>query len=253
MIQAVCYVIVGLAVFIICISPILIPVLFLIWLFTSPHKSKSDREVERNISNYPYFEHEFDVSGNAYDSNVRKTLIDHYLLFGNVHDIMAHEVFVKQWKDRCIRYIENRHSKSKLYSEFKQTVDDENAVKFYFIRKYGNKKLIEEVVTFSYEEMKLYYKNILKENNYNVEHSVIVHEKNNIDVEIERRKMTTKLREMIMVRDNYTCQICGKYMPDTVGLEIDHIIPVSKGGKTEVNNLRVLCSRCNRRKYNKLL
>ena len=35
-----------------------------------------------------------------------------------------------------------------------------------------------------------------------------------------------------MVRDNYTCQICGKYMPDEVGLQVDHIIPVAKGGKT---------------------
>ena len=48
-----------------------------------------------------------------------------------------------------------------------------------------------------------------------------------------------------MIRDNYTCQICGKYMPDGVGLHIDHIIPVSKGGKSVESNLQVLCSKCN--------
>ena len=37
--------------------------------------------------------------------------------------------------------------------------------------------------------------------------------------------MTKALRKEIMLRDNYTCQICGKYMPDEVGLHIDHIIP----------------------------
>lgn len=68
----------------------------------------------------------------------------------------------------------------------------------------------------------------------------------------QRRLMTPELREQIKQRDNYTCQICGKYMPDEVGLEIDHIIPVSKGGKSVPDNLQVLCSRCNRRKSNKI-
>ena len=48
-----------------------------------------------------------------------------------------------------------------------------------------------------------------------------------------------------------TCQICGKYMPDGVGLHIDHIVPVSKGGKTVPSNLQVLCSKCNGSKSNR--
>lgn len=60
--------------------------------------------------------------------------------------------------------------------------------------------------------------------------------------------MTKELRKEIMERDNYTCGICGKYMPDEVGLHIDHIVPVAKGGKTVRSNLQVLCSKCNGRK-----
>ena len=66
----------------------------------------------------------------------------------------------------------------------------------------------------------------------------------------QRKLMTRELRERIMRRDNYTCQICGKYMPDEVGLHIDHIIPVSKGGKSIASNLQVLCSKCNGHKSN---
>ena len=68
----------------------------------------------------------------------------------------------------------------------------------------------------------------------------------------QRKLMTKELREQIIERDNYTCQQCGKYMPDRVGLQIDHIIPIAKGGKTVPSNLQVLCSLCNGRKSNKI-
>lgn len=68
----------------------------------------------------------------------------------------------------------------------------------------------------------------------------------------QRKLMTQELRNRIKERDNYTCQICGKYMPDEVGLHIDHIIPISKGGKTVEQNLQVLCDKCNLRKSNRI-
>lgn len=68
----------------------------------------------------------------------------------------------------------------------------------------------------------------------------------------QRKLMTPELRNKIKERDNYTCQICGKYMPDEVGLHIDHIIPISKGGKTVEQNLQVLCDKCNLRKSNRI-
>ena len=66
----------------------------------------------------------------------------------------------------------------------------------------------------------------------------------------QRKRMTKALREEIAIRDDYTCQICGKYMPDGVGLQIDHIIPIVKGGKSIPSNLQVLCSKCNGKKSN---
>ncbi len=66
--------------------------------------------------------------------------------------------------------------------------------------------------------------------------------------ERERAKMTTTLRYSILKRDNFKCLICGRGSEDGVKLQVDHIIPVSKGGKTVEENLRTLCKDCNRGK-----
>lgn len=53
-------------------------------------------------------------------------------------------------------------------------------------------------------------------------------------------------------RDNNQCQICGKILKD-IEIEYDHIIPISKGGSSEENNIRVTCLDCNRDKSNKFV
>lgn len=70
--------------------------------------------------------------------------------------------------------------------------------------------------------------------------------------QIERNKLSKKLRYEILERDNYRCVLCGRSADDGVILHIDHIIPISKGGKTVPENLRTLCSDCNLGKRDKL-
>lgn len=77
-------------------------------------------------------------------------------------------------------------------------------------------------------------------------------EKRQYQIKIERSKMSDSLRYDILKRDKFTCQICGSTAQDGVKLHVDHIIPVSKGGKTVKSNLRTLCDRCNLGKSNKL-
>ena len=52
-------------------------------------------------------------------------------------------------------------------------------------------------------------------------------------------------------RDNNTCKICGKILLDRE-IELDHIIPYSRGGTTDEGNLRVTCFECNRKKGKKI-
>lgn len=70
----------------------------------------------------------------------------------------------------------------------------------------------------------------------------------------QRSAMTNDLREAIKKRDNYTCCLCGNsvFNEPNLLLEVDHIIPISKGGKTEASNLQTLCWRCNREKKDNL-
>ncbi len=71
----------------------------------------------------------------------------------------------------------------------------------------------------------------------------------------QRLLMTSKLRQQIKERDNYTCRYCGNSTTKEPNLllEIDHIIPVAKGGFTEENNLQTLCWKCNRHKSDKII
>lgn len=70
-------------------------------------------------------------------------------------------------------------------------------------------------------------------------------------IRIERALMTDSLRYDILKRDGFRCKICGSEPSDGVKLHVDHIFPVSKGGKTVPNNLQTLCDRCNMGKSNK--
>lgn len=70
----------------------------------------------------------------------------------------------------------------------------------------------------------------------------------------QRALMTSKLRNSIKAPDNHTRRSCTVSLaaePHLL-LEVDHIVPVSKGGLSTPENLQTLCWRCNRRKANKL-
>ena len=54
-------------------------------------------------------------------------------------------------------------------------------------------------------------------------------------------KGVTLNRHNVMKRDNFECQYCSS----TKNLTLDHILPRSKGGRSEWKNLVTACSRCN--------
>ncbi len=64
-----------------------------------------------------------------------------------------------------------------------------------------------------------------------------------------RSRIPDSVRALVIVRDGGRCRKCHS----TRNLEVDHIVPVSRGGGAEEDNLETLCRRCNRRKWNKVV
>lgn len=85
----------------------------------------------------------------------------------------------------------------------------------------------------------------------NEEYSPIL-EKKEIEEELTGRHKTKRgvnwrLRFMVMRRDNFKCQNCGR-SPATdpsIVLHVDHIKAWANGGETLLENLQTLCSKCN--------
>lgn len=61
------------------------------------------------------------------------------------------------------------------------------------------------------------------------------------------RKPSAALRDYVLIRDDFTCKVCGCSDAER-RLDVDHIIPYSKGGPTAEPNLRACCWKCNNRK-----
>lgn len=72
------------------------------------------------------------------------------------------------------------------------------------------------------------------------------------------RGMSPQLRNEILERNGFTCQLCGSGPGDSdpfnpsrkIRLHIDHVVPLSQGGSNDKENLRVLCSACNQGRAN---
>jgi hypothetical protein len=63
----------------------------------------------------------------------------------------------------------------------------------------------------------------------------------------DRRDPSIGLRFKVLQRDRFKCVLCGDHPArnSECVLHVDHVVPWSKGGKTQEDNLRTLCATCN--------
>lgn len=100
----------------------------------------------------------------------------------------------------------------------------------------------------------LYYRHKIRK-----EHRTQVRQRESEYEVASRRRISPRMKQAVLERDNYTCQICGisqgfldelcPGLGDYLLLETDHIRSVKRGGSgNDIDNLQCLCWRCNRKK-----
>lgn len=219
---------------------VILIILLLKWFFTSPFK-------------YPYKEFEIDITGKRTPSD--EDVIDRFIIKYGFSPFSEHFDYVESWKEECQERIARSCFKKQRMKQYLACLDGNNMFQFRVFRFQKRYKQVNYVKTSYYVKTTVSwfvksYSDV--EGRYN--------KLKDIDFECtlseyfakdQRKRMNKQLRMEIAQRDNFTCQICGKYMPDGVGLQIDHIIPIAKGGKSVPSNLQVLCSKCNLKKSKK--
>ena len=63
----------------------------------------------------------------------------------------------------------------------------------------------------------------------------------------DKRKVPLGLRFQVLQRDRFRCTACGASPAEDPAckLHVDHVVAFSRGGRTEIGNLRTLCALCN--------
>lgn len=202
---------------------------------------------------YPYKVIGFDVSGkrspNVYD------YIDNYLINNGIEEFEQQDNYVRKWKQKCEEIINESLVKKIRTKQYVNVVDDKNMFVFHLNRnqtRYKQSNYVKTpytvVVTVSKFSCDI---NFIKQRYKELEKINFECSLSEYNTKQQRKIMKKSLRDQIAFRDNYTCQICGKYMPDGVGLHVDHIVSIKNGGKSIPSNLRVLCSKCNGQKGSK--
>ena len=73
-----------------------------------------------------------------------------------------------------------------------------------------------------------------------------------VNPELEKNLRDTAFAKSEDTDGNYTCACCGAKGKDRIFFQVDHVIPMNKGGKTVAENLQILCRQCNGLKGDKI-
>lgn len=72
------------------------------------------------------------------------------------------------------------------------------------------------------------------------------------EIRVTLNKKIPFSKQSVFIRDNYKCQYCGKDLTSR-NATVDHVLPVSKGGKNSYQNCVTSCKPCNNWKSDMLL
>ena len=172
-------------------------------------------------------------------SKQRKMYFQYEMAYENLRHIANNLNFHKKKQDFVFYFLENY-----LYNKFKLP-HPTFPMRLEYLASYTSPKGRN-----SYSKYKILYAEEFYQNFLINEEAVGKSQTESYRRQLERNKMTPKVRVAVLQRDNYKCRYCGRSARDGVTLHVDHIQPVSKNGKTEICNLQTLCADCNLGKSN---
>ncbi len=200
----------------------------------------SRRSLDR-VTGYSIIMYNIENNVNYLRTDIENALYNINLLWDykkDIEDVLKKE-FVNEsnYTDKKYKRVEDKILRKIIYTknDFLITLK----VEAYYESNKGN-TYIKKNGNYNFEELVSYYNEWLNGGKYKE------------SIKREREIMNSEIRYNVLKRDNYTCKICGATSRDGVKLHVDHIIPVSRGGKTVMSNLQTLCDRCNRGKSNKM-
>ncbi|MCL2569989.1 MAG: HNH endonuclease [Firmicutes bacterium] len=150
-----------------------------------------------------------------------------------------HQSFSKTMKPKIFLEIENMLYRDK---KLQPSVDLDITCKVSYISPAGRNSYKKEYI-YKLDDLETWYKIVTRKVRERSERQDRINR--------ERSRVTNSVRYDILKRDGHECKICGSTASDGVKLHVDHIVPVSKGGTSDCDNLQTLCDRCNSGKSNK--
>ena len=69
---------------------------------------------------------------------------------------------------------------------------------------------------------------------------------------VKKRKVSETTKKVVAANQKWHCSMCNNMLD--ASYEVDHIVPLYKGGDNSINNLQALCRSCHGKKtiYDKL-
>lgn len=121
---------------------------------------------------------------------------------------------------------------------------DENMLRLFFGRKiYFVKQLDIEILKITFPEL------FKEEDNVTFGTKEIekmsLYEIRDIAPNVEKELRDKTFEKSINSEGEYECAICKMHSKNKIPFQVDHIIPMNKGGKSVLDNLQILCRKCN--------
>jgi 5-methylcytosine-specific restriction endonuclease McrA len=71
-------------------------------------------------------------------------------------------------------------------------------------------------------------------------------------IKTNRHKISKDIKSRVFAKSNNICYLCGLFL-SPFDFNIDHVNPISKGGKNTLKNMKATHKKCNELKGNKII